>query len=135
MITERINLKMSDVIALLPGTSLSKPNSALQLSTNSARDLCPANNEKVSSIQRIKIFLCDGAVSVNGKKVSIPIGIPRTMTGKEFKKFAGIYPGNALYIGRENGMQRVRDTEVVEISPDTAFTHKKVTTVPRYSRD
>ncbi|MCJ7762726.1 hypothetical protein MUP38_04635 [Candidatus Bathyarchaeota archaeon] len=134
MITERINLKMTDVIALLPTMSLAKPNGA-QLSTNPAHNLCFTNDEKMDSIQSIRIFLRDGTVSVNGKNVSIPIGMSRTMTAKEFKKFAAIYSGDALYISRENGMQRVRDTEVVEIVPDTVFTHKKVVSVPRYSRD
>ncbi|MGD0784357.1 MAG: hypothetical protein ABR969_00885 [Sedimentisphaerales bacterium] len=135
MIMERINLKLSDVIALLPAISLAKPNGTSLLRTNSTCDLCPTNNEKVGPIQSIKISLRDGTVSVNGKNVSIPTGMFHTMTAKEFKKFAGIYSGDALYISRENGMQRVHDTEIVEIIPDTAFTHKKVVSAPRYSRD
>jgi hypothetical protein len=135
MITETINLKMTDVIALLPSMLLAKPNGAIQLGTNVARNLCPTHNGKTDPVQSIKISLRNGTVSINKQKVSIPIGMPCTMTAKEFKKFAGIYSGDALYISREDGMQRVRDTEVIELVPDAVFTHKKIVSAPRYSRD
>ena len=90
-------------------------------------------------IRQVKVILHDGAITVNGKEMRIPPGLAGPMTGKEFKRFAGIYPGNALFIQRNGGLQRVRDSEPIEIVPNSKFTHRRespaVRSVPRFGHD
>lgn len=95
-----------------------------------------AISEKASAIPPIQISLHDGAVQVNGKEVKIPVGLSGPTTGKAFKQFAGIHAGDALYVQRDSGLQRVRDRETVELVDDAEFTHRRelpvVRSAPRY---
>lgn len=90
-------------------------------------------------IPQIKVSLFEGSIKVNGKDLSLPIGTSGRMTGAEFKKFAGIYQGDALFVRDGNSMQRVRDSQAVEITADSVFTHERekreFTTVTRYRGD
>jgi len=81
--------------------------------------------KKVSEIPTVKIVLHDGCIMINKKKVNLPIGLPGRMSAKSFKEFAGIYRGNLLFVHGGRGMQRVRDSETIEITPDAKFTHRR----------
>jgi len=81
-------------------------------------------------IPQIMLSLFEGSVKVNGRKINLPVGISGSMTGVEFKRFAGAYRGDALFIKEGNSMQRVKDGQSVEIVAGNEF---KV--VPRYRGD
>ncbi len=95
--------------------------------------------KKVSEIPTVKIALHDGCIMVNEKKVYLPIGLSGRKSAKSFKEFAGIYGGNLLFVHGERGMQRVRDSETIEITPDAKFTHRRpaprISSRPRYGTD
>lgn len=110
------------------------------LSVRPAGELRRASRDETTTIPHIKICLYDGTVKVNGRPINIPTGLSRSMmTGEEFKRFAGIYPGHALYVHRAGGLQRVRDAQKVEILSGAKFTHRdetpQIRTMPRYTRD
>ena len=85
----------------------------------------------------VHIALHDGHVTVNGAKVSIPVGTQGQMLARDFKRLAHIYPGNALFVERDGSSQRMRDSDVVGFVPGAAFTHSRpvVRSVPRWHRD
>ena len=91
------------------------------------------------TIRQVRIVLHDGAITVNGRTTTIPPGLAGPMTGKEFKRFAGVYARHALFVQRDGGMQRVRDNQTVEVVPDSRFTHRMeppvVSSAPRFGRD
>lgn len=109
------------------------------LAVRPAGELARDNHGEAPAIPPVKICLYEGSVEVNGGKVSIPVGLLGAMTGKAFKDFVGIYQGNALYVRRNGGMQRVRDNDTVELVHDAEFTHRReqpvVRSVGRYHRD
>ena len=105
--------------------SILEHENAFPLSIRSPRDIVGTRAKRSDPIERVELSLHDGSLTVNGEQIKIPIGLCGPMTGKEFKKFAGIYQGDALFIHRNGGLQRIRDCENVEVIPDTSFTHRK----------
>lgn len=95
------------------------------LAVRPARQSQLERSEKVSAIPQIRISLHDGAVEVNGRSVRLPIGLSGTMSARELKNFADIYRGDALFIRSRGGLQRVRDSQMVEVVDGAKFTHKK----------
>lgn len=90
--------------------------------------------KKAPVIPRIQLSLYDGQVEVNGKQVKLPIGIPRSMTGRQFKQLNNIYKGNALFVREDSGLLRIHDSDEVQVIPGTSFRHNVVSS-PRYGKD
>lgn len=109
------------------------------LAVRTAGALARDNHGEAPAIPHVKICLYEGSIEVNGGRVSIPVGLSGAMTGKAFKDSVGIYQGNALYVHRNGGMQRVRDNDTVELVHDAEFTHRRerpvIRSVGRYHRD
>lgn len=107
------------------------------LAVRPGRRLTRGEQSEARAIPPVRICLYEGSIEVNGSRVNIPIGLSGRLTAKEFKRFAGIDTGNALYVGRDGGMQRVRDKETIELVHDAKFTHRREQPVirsnPRYS--
>jgi len=88
----------------------------------------------------LRLKLTDGELSVNGRKVPVLRGISRHLTGAALKSVADIYQGHSLYISDNGSFTRVRDTDVVELLPDTEFVSRDerprtVVSQPRYNGD
>ena len=109
------------------------------LSSRPTAEISSSNDTQTAEVPRIRIRLEEGSVKVNGRKVSIPIGLAGRMTGKNFKELANIYKGDVLYIRQPGGLQRIRDAETVEVVPDAKFTHSrpapKMRSTPWYGTD
>ena len=72
------------------------------------------------------------AVKLNGKRIGIPIGIGKKVTGEAIKALAGIYQGMVLFIKSKNGAQRIEDKQAVELKDGQEY---EVQPVPRLTRD
>ena len=113
------------------------PSNALPESQHTASLAAPGeplyfNSDRKGAVPRkkLRISLRDGNIKVNGIKIKIPIGVAGPMAVREFKKFANIYPGNALFIVRDGGVQRLKDNDVVELTDGASFTHEVPKVIP-----
>lgn len=95
---------------------------------------------RAAVMEPLKLKLTDGNLSVNGRRVPIPRGVGRRLTGAALKAVAKVYRGHSLYVSDNGRSTRVRDNDVVEVLPDTKFIsrderHRGVVSQPRYGRD
>jgi len=123
-----LSLNLSSLVSSL-GTAGASP-----LAVRPAQELSrkeSGRNDGALTI-RIKLTLSEGSVTVNGRHIPIPIGVSGSMTVKELKKLLKIYAGNTVFIRRRDGLERVRDSQTIELVSGTEFTHRKET--PRRPR-
>lgn len=97
--------------------------------------LAREKTDEARSIPHVKISLYDGTIELNGQQARIPLGLG-LMTAKELKRFFGVHEGHALFVRGRTGLQRIRDSETVEVVHGASFTHEMerpaIRTVPRY---
>lgn len=125
-VTEQAPLVCLPVLTV--GTDLA---GSTAISKRPTAEMSRSNSTRTAAVPRVRIRLDEGAVTVNGKKLTIPTGLAGTMAGRELKKIAGIYRGNLLFVRVNGGMQRIKDNETVEFVDGKEFRHER--TVPRFS--
>lgn len=54
-----------------------------------------------------KITLYNGDITVNNRKVKLPVGLSNRMSGREFRKFAGIDRKGLLFSHTDGKMRRI----------------------------
>jgi hypothetical protein len=120
--------------ALVPNLGVASPLALRPAAQVGKKERCAS-----SGLPHIRIALHDGRLKLNGREVSIPVSTPSVMTGKQFKELMGVYRGNALFVRRSGGLQRVLDPETIEVVHAAEFTHRRerpaFASAPRYSRD
>jgi len=95
------------------------------LGTRGTTEVSRPRSIKAAMLPTVYVSLDEGAATINGRKFAIPVGVAGTITGKQLKKIANIYPGNLLFVKVNGGMQRVRDNQTVEFVEGTEFRHKR----------
>lgn len=92
------------------------------LAIKSARELGRIVKKEVPMA---KISLYDGHITVNNRKVKLPVGLTNRMSGRAFRKFAGIDRKGLLFSHTDGKKRRISDFGSVDIAPGAKFTHRR----------
>lgn len=109
------------------------------LKENHLRGLSGTFDDAVSEpiTRRIRLCLTNGQLDIDGEKVSVPVGVGRSLTGRAVKALCKKYKGLLLFLKSGKSWQRIGDKDVVEIADESQFRTERpaVRTARSYHRD
>lgn len=73
----------------------------------------------------IKTLLSDGEITINGKKMMVPVGSGGSMTVKEFRRMAKIPRNHDVFVINEHGALYVNNSDDIDLYDGATFSHRK----------